>query len=191
MGREKNEGLQTKPKLLNLCVALTTQNSDWLFHGNLSTSAKNAPAAINTRHNHNLQNIFLSPRRVSPFLAWGDFHAHSRSARYAIPEEKWGLLVVYFWTAGAGHLYQFSCMNEVVLAVDMGSSEQANYAYILLVWKVLKVFKLQCVLIFFNFAYPRLIFYVLNWVCYSTTLPYTFKWIYMFVLRSILRWLWV
>ena len=29
--------------------------------------------------------IFLSPRRVSPFLAWGDFHARS-----TIPEEKWG-----------------------------------------------------------------------------------------------------
>ena len=28
--------------------------------------------------------------RVSPFLAWGDFHARS-----TIPEEKWGLLVVY------------------------------------------------------------------------------------------------
>ena len=52
-GREKNEGLQTKPKLLNQCPALTTQNSDWLFHGNLSTSVKNASAAINTRHNHN------------------------------------------------------------------------------------------------------------------------------------------
>ena len=52
VGREKNEGLQTKPKLLNLCVALTMQNSDWLFHGNLSTSVKNAPATINTRHDH-------------------------------------------------------------------------------------------------------------------------------------------
>ena len=30
-GSEKNEGLQTKPMLLNLCVALTTQNSDWLI----------------------------------------------------------------------------------------------------------------------------------------------------------------
>ena len=29
--------------------------------------------------------MFLSPRRVSPFLAWGDFHARS-----AIPKEKWG-----------------------------------------------------------------------------------------------------
>ena len=38
--------------------------------------------------------IFLSPRRVSPFLAWGDFHARSRFARSTIPEEKWGLLVV-------------------------------------------------------------------------------------------------
>ena len=34
--------------------------------------------------------IFLSPRRVSPFLAWGDFHARSRFARSTILEEKWG-----------------------------------------------------------------------------------------------------
>ena len=34
--------------------------------------------------------IFLSPRRVSPFLAWGDFYARSRFARSTIPEEKWG-----------------------------------------------------------------------------------------------------
>ena len=33
---------------------------------------------------------FLSPRRVSPFLAWVDFHVRSRFARSAIPEEKWG-----------------------------------------------------------------------------------------------------
>ena len=32
---------------------------------------------------------------MSPFLAWGDFHARSRFARSTIPEEKWGLLVVY------------------------------------------------------------------------------------------------
>ena len=29
-----------------------------------------------------------------PLLAWRDFHARSRFARSAIPEEKWGLLVV-------------------------------------------------------------------------------------------------
>ena len=28
--------------------------------------------------------------RVSPFLAWGDFHARSHFARSTIPEEKWG-----------------------------------------------------------------------------------------------------
>ena len=33
---------------------------------------------------------FLSPCRVSPFLAWGDFHVRSRFARSTIPEEKWG-----------------------------------------------------------------------------------------------------
>ena len=29
-------------------------------------------------------------RRVSPFLAWGDFHARSRFGPSTIPEEKWG-----------------------------------------------------------------------------------------------------
>ena len=53
--------------------------------------------------------------RVPPFLAWGDFHARSRLARSAIPEEKWGttrslccmcrvvveclLNVLLFWTS--------------------------------------------------------------------------------------------
>ena len=34
--------------------------------------------------------IFLSPRRVSPFLERADFHARSSFARSTIPEEKWG-----------------------------------------------------------------------------------------------------
>ena len=34
-------------------------------------------------------------RRGGAFLAWGDFHARLRFARSTIPEEKWGLLVVY------------------------------------------------------------------------------------------------
>ena len=34
-----------------------------------------------------------TPRRLA-FLAWGDFYARSRFARFSIPEEKWGLLVV-------------------------------------------------------------------------------------------------
>ena len=44
-------------------------------------------------------NFSLSPLRLA-FLAWGDFHARLRFACSTIPEEKWGLLVVY-------------CMNEV------------------------------------------------------------------------------
>ena len=32
----------------------------------------------------------LSFRRVSPILAWGDFHARSRFTRSTIPEEKCG-----------------------------------------------------------------------------------------------------
>ena len=41
----------------------------------------------------------VSPRRVSPFLACGEFHARSRFARSTIPEEKWGTtrsLACYF-----------------------------------------------------------------------------------------------
>ena len=41
----------------------------------------------------------VSPRRVSPFLACGDFHERSRFARSTIPEEKWGTsrsLACYF-----------------------------------------------------------------------------------------------
>ena len=34
--------------------------------------------------------VILYPRRVLPFLAWGDFHARSRFAGSTIPEEKWG-----------------------------------------------------------------------------------------------------
>ena len=37
----------------------------------------------------------LSSRRVSPILAWGDFHARSRFARSTIPEEKWGLKIPF------------------------------------------------------------------------------------------------
>ena len=36
------------------------------------------------------ERAWKSPRRVSPFLAWGDFHARSRFARSTIPEGKWG-----------------------------------------------------------------------------------------------------
>ena len=42
-----------------------------------------------TRENHPTQE--KATRGVSPFLAWGDFHARSRFAHSTIPEEKWGI----------------------------------------------------------------------------------------------------
>ena len=45
--------------------------------------------------------IFLSPGRVSPFLAYGDFLARSRFARSTIPADKWGTtrsLGFSYWT---------------------------------------------------------------------------------------------
>ena len=44
----------------------------------------------------------LSPRRVLPFLAWGDFRARSRFARITIPKEKWGTTR----SLHAAHLFQ-------------------------------------------------------------------------------------
>ena len=38
----------------------------------------------------NFKLIFLSARRVSPFLAWGKIDARSRFARSTIPKEKTG-----------------------------------------------------------------------------------------------------
>ena len=42
------------------------------------------------------------------FLAWGDFHARSRFARSTIPEEKFGLLVVY---RNRAEITEFLCVN--------------------------------------------------------------------------------
>ena len=42
---------------------------------------------------------------VSPFLAWGDFHARSRFALSTIPEGKLGLLVVYGQNANKNNFY--------------------------------------------------------------------------------------
>ena len=40
-GREKNEGTRDNESLCFwLCIALTTRDSDWLFHGNLSKTVK-------------------------------------------------------------------------------------------------------------------------------------------------------
>ena len=50
-GREKNEELKTNPMLWTSCVTLTKHNSDLaLSWCNIS---KNAPAAMNNRHNNN------------------------------------------------------------------------------------------------------------------------------------------
>ena len=50
---------------------------------------RNASARENHPTREKATRIFLPPRRVSPFLAWGDFHARSRFARSTFPEEKW------------------------------------------------------------------------------------------------------
>ena len=59
----------------------------------------------------------LCPCRVSPFLAWGDFHARSRFARSTIPEEKWGttrsLLEV--------HMNSFKHVRAFQIELEFGS----------------------------------------------------------------------
>ena len=72
-----------------ICKWVTTQRWIWLL------ASLRSMAVLSSRA-HELQSreknkIFLSPRRVSPFLAWSDFHARSSFARSTIPEEKWGI----------------------------------------------------------------------------------------------------
>ena len=61
--------------------------------------------------------IFLSPRRVSPFLAWVDFHARSRFARSTIPEEKWGTTRSLRQRSPADHSAQRSKKRDIRQAV--------------------------------------------------------------------------
>ena len=63
------------------------------FSSGIVERAKHARVKITPRakRRHALgreKNEVLSPRRVSPFLAWDDFHARSRFGRSTIPEEK-------------------------------------------------------------------------------------------------------
>ena len=51
--KEKNEGLQTEPKLLTLCVALTTRNSDWLSLPWQSVNIFQKRASHNLRNKNN------------------------------------------------------------------------------------------------------------------------------------------
>ena len=57
------------------------------------------------------------------FLAWGDFHARSGFARSTIPEEKWGLLVVYA-TTGLSELFRGGALNLLLRRVL--SNEEKN-----------------------------------------------------------------
>ena len=59
------------------------------------------------------RNESLSPPRLA-FLAWGDFHAPSRFARSTIPEENWGLLVVYLKGRLLSSIaFEFRMINEI------------------------------------------------------------------------------
>ena len=53
-------------------------------------SETRARVKITPREKGETRLVFLSPRRVSPFLAWGDYQAPSRFACSTVPEDKWG-----------------------------------------------------------------------------------------------------
>ena len=59
---------------------------------------------------------------------WGDFYAHSRFACSAIPEEKWGLLVVYSLQCIA---YPFTGLN---LIFTRFLSQPLSFTYGALCW---------------------------------------------------------
>ena len=66
----------------------------------------------------------ITPREGERFLAWGDFHARLSFARSTIPEEKWGLLVVYA-TNGLSELFKEDALNLLLRRV-FKSNEQKN-----------------------------------------------------------------
>ena len=71
------------------------KESHWMLlidlEGDTNFTLQNQSAVKGQKLGLCLQSLFfLSPRCVSPFLAWVDFHARSRFARSTIPEEKRG-----------------------------------------------------------------------------------------------------
>ena len=59
--------------------------------------------------------FFLSPPRLA-FLEWGNFHARWRFVRLTIPEEKWGLLVV--WEIDGTQLNRISFTKSLGALID-------------------------------------------------------------------------
>ena len=64
----------------------------------------------------------LSPRRVSSFLAWVDFHARSRFARSTISEEKWGTTRSLFCHALGLKIEQSLFSSDLVRGVNARAS---------------------------------------------------------------------
>ena len=79
---------------------------------------------------------------MSPFLAWGDFHARSRFARSTIPEEKWGttrslnehrpVLIVQSW-----HVDLVAIMAE---KVRFGAVDFTVFAVMLLLSAIIGIY---------------------------------------------------
>ena len=59
---------------------------------------------------------------MSPFLAWGDFHARSPFARSTISEEKWGTTrsLIKLWRRRASHLAGFTLWHNGCRATQLG-----------------------------------------------------------------------
>ena len=66
---------------------------------------------ITPREKRRHENFSLFPPRL-PFLAWDDFHARSRFAHSTIPEDKWGLLVVYVFLCSGEHCFELQLITS-------------------------------------------------------------------------------
>ena len=79
-----------KQKVYDVMISVDYEQSPFFLRDSRASKMRacmKSPHARKARHG-------ASPLRLT-FLAWGDFHARSRFAHSTIPEEKWGLLVVY------------------------------------------------------------------------------------------------
>ena len=68
---------------------------------------------------------FLSPRRVSPVLAWGDFHVRSRFACSTTPEEKWETTRSLWFFASD----QFLSLRWITLWTNVYSRQKPSTKY--------------------------------------------------------------
>ena len=109
-----------------------------------STHARKGDTRRGERNTH----IFLFPCRVSPFLAWGDFHGRSRFACSTILRKNGGLLVVYSLGIGAQRILRLQCR---ILWLTRGNL----WLFFVQTWSLIFIVASWCLLVLVEKSYSE------------------------------------